>query len=60
MAGFVSMQHPQSIYYLTGMGGQLATGLGEELSPQGMPLHWRERVVDFDNSASKPRQHHYQ
>jgi hypothetical protein len=47
MAGFVSMQQPQSIYYLTGMGGQLATGLGEELTRRGLDVSGRELSGEF-------------
>ena len=41
------MQQPQSIYYLTGMGGQLATGLGEELTRRGLEVSGRELSGGF-------------
>ena len=41
------MQYPQSIYYLTGMGGRLSTGLGEELSRRGLEVGGRELSGEF-------------
>lgn len=41
------MQQPQSIYYLTGMGGQLTTGLGEELARRGLEVSGRELSGEF-------------
>ena len=49
------MQKPQSIYYLTGMGGQLATGLGEELSRRGLVVCGRELSGDFRRLSFQER-----
>lgn len=38
-----------SIYYLTGMGGQLIKGLGEELIQRGLSIYGQELVGTFKN-----------
>lgn len=37
----------KSVYYLTGMGGRLHTGLGEALSTRGFEIYGRELFGDF-------------
>lgn len=38
-----------SIYYLTGMGGQLIKGLGEELIQRGLSISGQELIGEFKN-----------
>lgn len=43
-----NLRTPQTIYYLPGRGGQLATGLGQALSDRGFELAGRETRGDFN------------
>lgn len=40
---------PKSVYYLTGMGGRLSTGLGQAILARGFDVTGRELVDEFRN-----------